>query len=192
MSLRVSSNTFSPAPEGTHLARCVRIIDLGLQNTVWGTKEQVWIEFELVGQPVEGANRNHSISRFYTKSLSRKAALRADIEGWRGRSLSREEAAGLDLVTVAARPCQITVAHVEKDGVTRAEIRGISALPRGLEVPAASVPLFIFDMDSRDKHALDDLPDWLRDIVLRAKEWETPPPKSAPATPDFDDDIPFG
>lgn len=192
MSLTLSdTSSYMPAPQGTHVARCTHVIDLGTQDTPFGIKQQVWMQFELVSEPA-GTLRNHSVSRFYTRSLNKKAALRADLEGWRGRSFAREELASLDLAALAATPCQLIVGHAEKqDGTTRAEIRGITALPRGTEAPQANAPLFVFDIDTRDKHALDDLPDWLRDIVLKAKEWETPAPTSrTPPGEPFDDDIP--
>ena len=34
---------FEPVPAGTHIARCVSVVDLGFQETPWGSKEKVYI-----------------------------------------------------------------------------------------------------------------------------------------------------
>jgi len=173
------------------LARCTHVVDLGTQDGPYGVKKQIYLWFELVNEGID-SQRNFTVGRFYTQSLNRKAALRSDLEGWRGKSFTSDELAAFNLAEFAKTPCQVIIGHYQKDDVVRAEIKGISPMPQGASVPAAKAPFFSFDMDSRDKGALDELPDWLRDIVLRAQEWEAPSPKPVPESTDFDDDIPFG
>ena len=60
MSLTVANTggDFKPAPAGSHLARCYRIIDLGTQKVVWkGTEKamkKIIIGWELHGEDADG------------------------------------------------------------------------------------------------------------------------------------------
>ena len=40
------SGDFEPVPAGTYIGRCVTVVDLGEQDTPWGSKEKVesWIK----------------------------------------------------------------------------------------------------------------------------------------------------
>ena len=77
----------------------------------------------------------------------------------------------------------------------RAEIRDITALPKGVQAAAAKRETLTFDMGTRDQSVLDQLPDWLVEIINRAEEWQEPKPATKPepaeAGVDPDDDIPW-
>ena len=51
---------FEPVPIGTHIARCVTVVDLGVQQTPWGSKEQVYLGFEVPGVRVEWTDRDEA------------------------------------------------------------------------------------------------------------------------------------
>jgi len=189
MALTVSeSNTYVPAPQGTHVARCTRLIDLGHQQTPFSDKPkpQIWLQFELVDESVDDT-RNYTVSRFYTLTLNKKSALRTDLEGWRGGALTPDELKGFDVLSMINIPCQVVVGHREKEGIVRTEIRSISALPKGLQAAAAKSATLIFDMDTRDAAVLAELPDWLVEIIQRAEEWQKPDSSDAGG----DDDVPW-
>ena len=44
---------FEPVPAGTYVARCVNVIDLGVQATGFGDKEKVYISWEIPSVKVE-------------------------------------------------------------------------------------------------------------------------------------------
>ena len=44
---------FEPVPTGTHIARCVTVVDLGFQESQFGTKEKVYLGFEVPGVRVK-------------------------------------------------------------------------------------------------------------------------------------------
>ena len=81
--------SFTPVPDGSHLARCYRIIDMGTQKTEFEGKvkflPKVMIQFEVHGEDAEGnptitsKNEPMSISKNYTLSLADKATLRKDL-----------------------------------------------------------------------------------------------------------------
>jgi hypothetical protein len=126
-------------------------------------------------------------------TLNKQSALRTDLEGWRGRSLTPDELKSFDLPSMVDIPCQVVVGYREKDGVIRAEIRSLSALPKGVQAAPAKSETLIFDMDTRDESVLAELPDWLVDFIHRAEEWQAPKPPKKPEPSDGggNDDVPW-
>jgi hypothetical protein len=74
------------------------------------------------------------VSRRFTVSLHKKAALRAAIESWRGRVLTETEIRdGFDLESLIGSACLLNVVHVARDGTTFANVSSIMRLPRGMK-----------------------------------------------------------
>ena len=96
-----SESTFKPVPEGTHLARCYRIVELGKQesNYLGQTKIQpkIMFQFEVHSEDENGfalvtrAGEPMSISKNYTASFEEKATLRKDLTLWQGYAFSEDE-----------------------------------------------------------------------------------------------------
>ena len=127
-----------------------------------------------------------SIGCFYTASLSEKANLRRDLEGWRGRAFTPEELKGFDVFNVLGVPCQVTVTHNDKG---KARVVSVSGWPKGVEKPKAENPLVKF---SDDEGNMDDLPEWLKEMVLgQVKKDDSGVDEKNPPPADFDDTIPF-
>jgi hypothetical protein len=192
---------FKQAPAGTHVARCIKLIDLGTQHGEYQgeptVRNQVMAQWEL---PLEtyafdGEDRPFIVSKFYTNSLSEKANLRKDLEAWRSRPFTQEELVKFDLMKILGAPCMLTVVHNEKG---KAKVVGVSALPKGLQCPPAVNPLSSFWLDEYDDNAFAALPEGIRDIIVKSDEYResfAPPgssaaPAAAKGEP-VDDDIPF-
>jgi len=189
---------FKPVPQGTHLAICNMVVDLGLQESPYGTRQQLYIRWELPDERLEyekdGVKHEGpmTIGNFYTASLSEKANLRRDLEGWRGRAFTAEELKGFDVFNVLGVPCQVTVTHTEKG---RAKVVSVSGWPKGVEKRKPENPLIRF---SDDEGNLDELPDWLQEIIMaQVKKEETLSPSAQKAKEEYglyedpNDDIPF-
>jgi len=183
---------FKQVPQGTHLAICNMVVDLGLQDSNYGVKHQLYIRWELPQERLEyekdGVKHEGpmSIGCFYTASLSEKANLRRDLEGWRGRAFTPEELKGFDVFNVLGVPCQVTVTHNDKG---KARVVSVSGWPKGIEKPKAENPLVKF---SDDEGNLDDLPEWLKEMVLgQVKKDDSGVDEKHPPPADFDDTIPF-
>lgn len=79
---------FEQAPAGSHIARCVKLTDLGTQEGeyegVKNTRNQVLCTWEL---PIElmDDGKPFLVSKFYTNSLVVKATLHRHLVSWRGR-----------------------------------------------------------------------------------------------------------
>lgn len=195
-----SGSGFTPAPEGTHLARCIRLIDLGTQKNEYQGKisfrEEVVVQWELPNETIdtESGPQPMIVSKFYTISLNEKANLRADLESWRGRAFTPDELGGFDLEAVLNAPAMVNVVHNEAG---RARVRGVMKVPRGTECPKAHNTPSAFWLDPWDDEAFAALPEGFQKIIQRSSEWAdlnagggpTANPQHGPR--DDDNDIPF-
>lgn len=124
MSLIVKDNTdsqFEAAPEGQHLGVCVDIEDLGMIKTQWGEKHKIKVVWQLKEETSKGIR--YLVQKIYTLSLASKANLRKDLERWRGKAFSEEEArSGFDLEKLLGLSATVVVEHNEKDGTTYANV----------------------------------------------------------------------
>lgn len=158
---------FKKVPEGTHVAVCNLVADLGLQPTSFGPKHKVYFRFELPherteferdGQRTEGPM---TIGANFTVSLSKKATLRGYLESWRGRQFTKEELEGFDLLNVLGAPCQVSVIHeTAASGDVYANIKAIVPLPKGMAKPKAENPLLKYSDDQQGDFGR--LPEWLQ------------------------------
>lgn len=174
MSLNVKSGggDFEITPQGTYVARCFKIIDLGTQTTtsMYGTKSQhkVMISWELLDDSVKmNDGRPYAVTQWYTASLHEKSQLRKDLEAWRGRKFTDAELEGFDLHNIIGAYCMIQVIH-STDG-KYANINAIMAY-KGPQ-PAAINPNVIFDIDNPDMAVFEAMSDNMKARIVAAPEW---------------------
>lgn len=198
---------FKPIPEGTYIALCVRVIDLGTQiSSFQGAdklQRKVLIAWEVPDEMVEfdGEKRPALIMQRYTASLSDKATLRKHLEAWRGRRFTEEELRGFDLKNVLGKGCQIQVLHSENGAY--ANVAAIMALPKGVPAPDPHHPLVHFSLDEGEfsEGIYDGLSDKLKAQIASSPEYkartgqmpERPSDRQREdfAHADLDDEIPF-
>ncbi len=186
-----------------YVARCVMVIDLGIQENSWKGEtslvHQIMLGFEFATElRTEGddAGTPFLITNRYRLSLGKKANLRRDIESWRGKPLTATELEGFDFTKVAGAPAMIQVINKTTDDKTRAKISTIAALPKGTACLAAVNPIVVYDTSDGESEVYKNLPEWIRKII-NIPAAELPPAASAPETAstgevdDFDDDVPF-
>lgn len=195
---------FTPMPAGNHVAVCNMVTDLGMQKVIsqlYGekVKHQVYIRWEVPDETIEWEDRDGNkqsgprvIGKTYTVSLHENAALRADLESWRGRPFTKEELAGFDISKLLGVPCMVNVTHTEKNSKTYANVQAVTPLPKALKEnpPKPSGATLIHDSDT---NSYDDLPEWLQKKI---DAQIVPTGKTNASDPenwrnDLDDDIPF-
>jgi len=163
---------FELIPEDTHLARATLVVDLGIQETMYGNKEQVYFGFEVPGVRVKWSDKDGKehegpalIGKIYTNSIHPDSNLCKDLTSWRGKSFTDEERQGFDLFNVLGAPCLISVTHKEaKNGKTYQNIASIMRVPQGMEVPKAESELIGYTPSDSEKIGnLDKLPKWLKE-----------------------------
>ncbi len=192
---------FQQAPAGTHVARCIKIIDIGTQHGEYQgqptARNQIIVQWELPNETmeIEGEQKPLIVSKFYTNSLSEKANLRKDLESWRARPFTVEELMKFDLMKILNAPAMVSVVHNEKG---KAKVVSVSAMPKGMQCPPAYNKPEAFWIDEWDDAKFAALSEGFKRLVTESDEYKaafTPPGQrsaKAAAKPDDDEDpIPF-
>ena len=193
---------FKKVPQGVHMARCYSLIDLGTQlsHGQYGEREQhkIRIAWELFGEDDDGKPLTierdgnvmpMTISKSYTLSLSEKSNLRKDLQSWRGRAFTDEEAKGFDISKLLNVYCMINVTHSETNGKTYANVASITPIPSALKnaKPEPIHPTVVFDLDNPDWEVFDSFHDKLKDAIKSSPEFAIASGQSNAPGSGFDD-----
>lgn len=206
MSLMASDtggSNYTPPPEGTHIALCNQVVDLGLQRTTYLGEDkithQVYIRWELPNERFEWEKDGEKlegpmvIGKTYTLSLSNKANLYKDLTSWRGRTFTDEELKGFDLFTILGKPCQVTITHWESGGRSGGAVASVAGIPKGMEGPTTSeIGLIKYSAD--EPEAFETLSKWMQEKIMDQvvdEAGEPPEPEKGDPGADLDDEIPF-
>lgn len=198
---------FEDVPAGTHVARCVRIIDLGTQKHEYQGEikfnRQVLISWELPNTKMsagEFEGKPFLISKFYTASLHDKSNLRKDLESWRGRKFDVDELKSFDLSKLSGVPCMLSVIHNDQG---RAKVNGVMSLIQGMTVPPQVNPSVNFSFDKYDAKVFECLTTGVKGMIMQSPEYQlvnadTPRVQSQTNMPvqdvpleAYSDDVPF-
>lgn len=159
------------APEGTHVAQCVRILDLGTQvHPEWGPKRKINIGFELLEeQTTEG--EPFLVFRTYNASLTPKSDLSKDISAWLGIKIGKGDE--FDIDELLGKHCMVTVVWEDSGDTTYANVSTITSLPKSVRPPRAQSELqSLYLDDSFDQEIFDALPDWLQEKIAKTEEYQ--------------------
>jgi len=169
-------STFEQAPVGTHIARCIKLIDLGTQEGeyqgVKNSKRQCVITWELPGTLMtegESKGKPFTVSKFYTQSLGEKANLRKDLINWRGRDFTPEELSGFEAKNILGKPCMVSITLNDK---AKAKVSGVMALPKGMPCPDQVNPSVIFGLDEFDKDVFESLGKGIKAMIEASPEYK--------------------
>jgi len=205
----VKTSNFELPPAGTHVARLVWLIDIGTRvDEIYGKeRRQIFWMFELPNELMKpdenGVQHPFTASQFLTRSMSEKANLRKQLEGWRGQAFTDAQAEQFDISSVVNVPAFLNVIHRQKHNSSdmKAEIASISRLPKGMDCPPAINEVLILDLDNFDQSVFDKLSDGIKGVIQKSNEWDIISGKVNPMPPnplaknpnpdDFMDDVPF-
>jgi hypothetical protein len=177
---------FKRVPSGVHIGRCYSLIDLGTQlsSGQYGEKLQhkIRVAWELFGEDEEGKpltvefdgkEMPMTISKSYTLSLNEKSSLRKDLQSWRGREFTDEEAKGFDISKLIGAYCMVNVTTSETNGKTYSNVANLTPLPTALKAskPSAVHETVMFDLDNPDWAVFDSFHDKLKDAIKRSPEF---------------------
>ena len=194
---------FEQPPIGTHVARCIKIIDIGTQKGEYQGKatfrRQVIIGWELPIELMttgEYAGKPFIVSKFYTASLSEKSNLRADLKNWRGRDFTDQEPAGFDAKNIIGKSCMLSITLNDK---SKARVTGVMALPKGTAVPDQVNQTVYLSLEPGefDQNTFDNLSDGYKKIIVLSPEYQSlqnhknSSYNEGSGFKDFEDDIPF-
>lgn len=169
-------------PAGNYVARCYSMIHIGtVEEDILGEKKtlnKVRITWELPGEmrvfQEDKGEQPLVISKEYTLSMHEKATLRRDLESWRGRSFTDEQAKSFDITKLLGVPCMLNIIHkTTKSGNTVAVISNISSIPKGFTCPAQINPNYEWNFEEYfDEIALDAFPDFIKDKIKSSAEYK--------------------
>jgi hypothetical protein len=200
-----NGQNFTPPPAGSHAAICYRFIDLGTQMVEWKgaskTQRKVLLGWELPNELMEDG-RPFTITRRYTWSMSDKSNLRHDLEAWRGRAFSQDDFAGplrFNIKNILGKACMLSIVQDERDGNVYANLKSVSALPKGMNVPDLKNEIVYVALERGlfSQAAFDGLSDKLKETIKGSPEYkELMSPSMIPASTeqtgdDFVDEVPF-
>ena len=160
---------------GVHKARCVRVIDLGTQQNDYqgqiSWKRQVMLIWEV---PSETDNKGEplTISKFYTLSLNEKANLANDLVSWRGRPFTETEKKAFDISKVVGKPCSINVILNQKG---KPKVSTVMPIGKNDDIAQQFHPNVVFnitDFQEKKMEVFNQLPEGIRNIILKSKELE--------------------
>jgi hypothetical protein len=183
-----------PAPEGTHIARCIQVIDIGSHKAVFDgderTRRKVRIAWELptelhVFDPERG-EEPFVVSKEYNLSTNEKSNLRRDLESWRGKQFDAEEAKKFDVSVLIGVPAMLSVVHADKIGPSKGKYAKISAVtrpPKTMTCPKQVLASIEYSVDQGRNEVFKTLPEWMRKKIEECEEWRTYP---SPANPNAD------
>lgn len=182
MSLLVPvTQSFELAPEGAHLARCYRVIDMGTHRNERFQKldHLAQIGWELpLKQMADG--RPFVISKRYAMSIHERSRLRQDLEAWYGKRFDEAKlraSGGFDLVKLLGREALLTITHSE-DG-QYANVIGLAPLPEGMVCPPAINERQCFLIEQwGDEDAMRVLSPKLKEFIGEAQELNPPTPRT--------------
>ena len=200
------SASFAPPPAGTFPAVCYRIIDLGTQESTYLGKpkksREVLISWELADPDATTEDgKPMSIHQRFTWSMHEKSQLRKTLESWRGKAFGDSDfgEGGFDIRKLLGMACFIGITHVERNGMTYANVSAISKLPKNMDTPPQvneSVFLWL-DKADFDAVAFAKLSEKLQDQIKHSPEYQklvNGKPQEAIYDAEhvpFNDDVPF-
>ena len=170
------SGGFKQVEAGTYNARCIKVVDLGTQQSNFNGeiswRRQVLVIWELPSELKEDTTEPLTISKFYTLSLHEKANLGIDLTSWRGRAFTEKEKQGFDITKLLGVPCMLNVIEGNNG---KSKVGSLMPLPKGTEIAEQITPSLSFSVDDYQngkKEAFNQLSEGIRNIILRAKEFE--------------------
>ena len=165
-------NEFEAVPAGSYAAVCYRVIDLGTQYSAFYQKasHKIMISWELDERMKDG--RPFSIHKRYTLSSGKNAALRKDLESWRGQSFTEAEFGTFDIGVLIGKACMIGVSTRAADGQTYSDVSSIMKLPQKMPVPQLQNEALYFSLNNFSQEIYDKLSDGLKTVIAKSPEYQ--------------------
>ena len=173
----------SPIPAGTHLARCVSIVDQGTQETEFNGEKKIARKVRFTWETPEetavfkqeNGEQPFLVSKVFTLSLHEKASLTKTIESWLGRKLTDEEKSnGYDITSFLGKECIINIVHKESGDKIYANVDSVSPLMKGMTAPKQITESVLFSLEKGeyDQSIFDGLGEWLKNIIIQSPEYQ--------------------
>lgn len=156
-------------PQGSHMARCARIIELGMQESQYGNHNKVVIAFSLPNVHIDigGERKQRFMSNPFGINMSNnEASTMAEYT----KALNPQ---ATNLGEFLNRPCQVIVGHYKKrDGNMGDRIDGVAPLMAGIEVPELDTEPFWFQWDNPTLETWNMIPEFHQNLIKEALNYK--------------------
>lgn len=173
---------FQSVKPGTYMARCYRMIEIGtIKEDFQGQEkmqQKVMITWELPTEKAifdeEKGEEPFAVSKTYTLSMHEKANLRKDLESWRGKGFTEEEAKRFDLTALLGKPCLVSIIQQPSKlnpGRSYTVISSIMPLMKKMECPDQINPTKVLSYDEFNWELFESLSDYTKDKIKSSLEF---------------------
>lgn len=174
---------FTPVPAGVHHAVCYQVLDIGTQPAFgnFPARRKVMIVWELPHEKIMVKAKDGSaiempraISKDYTLSTDKKANLRKDLESWRGRPFTAEEATAFEVGNLIGANCQLSVVHKPSADGSKiyANVNALMPLAKGMVKLNPENPTLVFDLPPEGPITFPaGIPEWIQNKIKNCEEY---------------------
>ncbi len=174
---------FAKVEPGTYMARCYSMIEIGhVEEEYKGQMKNVhkvvlsWeLPDELAVFKEDRGPEPYVVSKKYTLSMSEKANLRKDLEGWRGMAFTELEAARFDITKLLGVPCILSIIHeVSKTdpNKTYVKVQSISKLMKNQECTPQVNPTRVLSYDNWSWDVFNSLSEYTKEQIKKSDEFK--------------------
>lgn len=163
------NKTFELIPKGPQMARCSRIVEIGVQESPqYGDSDKVVIAFNLPNvlmTMADGTQKQRMVSNPFgiTKSSDEKSNMHKYTKALDPNGTAQY------LGDFLNQPCQVVIGHVTKDGTTRDRLDSVSPILPGIPVPELDIEPLFFEWDYPSQEVWKKLPKFTQDLIRKAK-----------------------
>lgn len=180
-----------PHEMGQFAALCVDLVDLGQRLEQYPGKPARVVPKCALVFVTNASGEIKDVSIEFTVSMGKKAALRAFLESWRGKSYTPEQAmAGVPLHKLVGQAALISVEHKTSASDNQyAKIKSVAPLPKEITAPPANGYARPDFWVERKKEYAAEAAKWMQAqaaTVAKNDDHDLPPEPE-----DEDDDLPF-
>jgi len=167
-----STKDFGRAEDGNYPARLVQIVELGIQPMEdWQTgeakdpKPRCFLTFEFPTELIEvgGEEKPRWYGKEYTISAHELAGM---LKVVKALDPAGEE---MDLTKLIGKPCMVEIGTTSTG---KPKIVSVSKLMKGVSVDELANAPVVVELDDLDKAAYGKLPDWLKEKITGALDYE--------------------
>ena len=168
---------------GTYVARCISMLEIGtIREDFQGVPrsvQKVQIRWELPTElevfNAEKGQEPFSVSKTYTLSMHEKSNLRKDLESWRGKGFTEEEAKKFDITKLLEKTCILNIINRQSKtnpGRTVTEISSIMPMMKGQVCPDQINPTKVLSYDNFNWDLFESLSDYTKDKIRSSVEYQ--------------------
>jgi hypothetical protein len=186
-----AKSTFTPPPAGIHVARCFACIALGTRpaGEMAAGRKRVLIMWEIPAVRIWSDAHEREIAavahKEYTASLHPQSNLLPDLEDWRGRKFTKEQADAFELFSVVGKTCRIEISHgLSQTNKLKAKIEKITPL-NSFQCPPPEHQPVAYDIEMGQNAVFQLIEPWVQKKIMACTEWAAPAPAAAPARQGF-------